>query len=104
MITTCKLIKSHSCNPYTTWTLQGSSNYSVKFFVNSLQCSGSRLCLRQAQPDSIFPVCVENSCFHAGFFKIAKPVSTVFHPGFDPTELMAQDYYGFSTHVEQTTD
>jgi hypothetical protein len=23
MITNCKLIKSYSCNPYTTWTLQG---------------------------------------------------------------------------------
>ena len=34
---------------------------------------------------------------------MAKPVSTVFHPGFDATELIAQDYCGFSIHVDQTT-
>jgi hypothetical protein len=80
MKTTCKLIKAHSCNPYATWTLQPSQ---TQFF----QC-----------------VCVEYSCFHAGFFYMAKPVSTVFHPGYDATKLMAQDYCGFSTHVDQTTE
>ena len=44
------------------------------------------------------------SCFHAGIFYMAKPISTVFQPDFDATELMAQDYCGFSTHVDQTTE
>jgi hypothetical protein len=34
---------------------------------------------------------------------MTKPASTVFHPGFDDTQLMAQDYCGCFTHNDQTT-
>jgi hypothetical protein len=48
-------------------------------------------------------VCGEFFSFHGGFFEMAKPVSTVFHPHFEGSELMAQDYCGSFINIDETT-